>query len=36
MIETIRQGLQANGITVSICKLCLWFEGLRLSVYSGR
>ncbi|WKL15553.1 hypothetical protein QYQ99_25005 [Comamonas testosteroni] len=33
MIETIRQGLQADGITVSISKLCRWFEVLRRSVY---
>ncbi|ETH67689.1 hypothetical protein L567_3167, partial [Bordetella pertussis STO1-CHLA-0006] len=26
MIETIRQGLQADGITVSIAKLCRWFN----------
>ena len=33
MIETIRQGLQADGITVSISKLCRWFEVPRRSVY---
>ena len=27
MIETICQGLQADGITVSISKLCRWFNG---------
>ena len=26
VIETIRQGLQADGITVSISKLCRWFD----------
>lgn len=33
MIETIRQGLQADGITVSISKLCRWFEVPRRTVY---
>lgn len=33
VIETIRQGLQADGITVSISKLCRWFEVPRRSVY---
>lgn len=33
MIETIRQGLQADGITVSISKLCKWFEVPRRTVY---
>ena len=33
MIETIRQGLQADGITVSISKLCRWFEVPLRSVY---
>lgn len=33
MIETIRQGLQADGITVSISKLCRWFDVPRRSVY---
>ena len=33
MIETIRQGLQADGITVSISKLCKWFEVSRRTVY---
>ena len=33
MIETIRQGLQAEGITVSISKLCRWFGVPRRSVY---
>ena len=26
VIETIRQGLQADGIAVSISRLCRWFE----------
>lgn len=33
MIEMIRQGLQADGITVSIAKLCRWFEVPRRTVY---
>ena len=33
MIETIRQGLQADGITVSIAKLCRWFGVPRRTVY---
>lgn len=33
MIETIRQGLQAEGITVSIAKLCRWFGVPRRKVY---
>ena len=33
MIETIRQGLQADGITVSISKLCQWFNIPRRKVY---
>lgn len=33
MIETIRWGLQADGITVLISKLCRWFEALRRTVY---
>ena len=33
MIETIRQGLMAEGIHVSISKLCRWFEVPRRSVY---
>jgi len=33
VIETIRQGLQAEGITVSISKLCRWFGVPRRTVY---
>ncbi len=33
MIETIRQGLQAEGITVSMAKLCGWFGVPRRTVY---
>ncbi len=33
MIEMIRQGLQADGITVSISNLCRWFEVPRRTVY---
>lgn len=33
MIETIRQGLQAEGIIVSIAKLCRWFDVPRRTVY---
>jgi len=33
VIETIRQGLQAGGITVSIAKLCRWFGVPRRPVY---
>lgn len=33
MIETIRQGLKADGIEVSIAKLCRWFEVPRRTVY---
>ncbi|KDC17638.1 transposase, IS3 family [Bordetella bronchiseptica E014] len=32
MIETIRLGLQAEGIAVSIAKLCRWFNGPRRTV----
>ena len=33
MIETIRQGLKADGIHVSLSKLCHWFEVPRRTVY---
>lgn len=33
MIETIRQGLKADGLTVSISKLCQWFDVPRRTVY---
>ena len=33
MIETIRQGLKADGIHVSISKLCQWFAVPRRTVY---
>ena len=33
MIETIRQGLKAEGIKVSISKLCRWFGVPRRTVY---
>jgi putative transposase len=33
VIETIRQGLKADGIHVSMSKLCQWFEVPRRSVY---
>jgi putative transposase len=33
VIETIRQGLKADGIHVSMSKLCRWFEVPRRSVY---
>lgn len=33
MIEMIRQGLQVDGITVSIGKLCRWFEVPRCTGY---
>jgi putative transposase len=33
MIEMIRQGLQADGITVSISKLCRWFQVPRRTIY---
>jgi putative transposase len=33
MIETIRQGLKADGIHVSMNKLCLWFAVPRRTVY---
>lgn len=33
MIETIRQGLQADGITVSIARLCRWFGVPRRTAY---
>jgi len=33
MIETIRQGLKADGYTVSIAKLCQWFGIPRRTVY---
>ncbi|MBP6897033.1 MAG: hypothetical protein KBC94_21665 [Pseudacidovorax sp.] len=33
MIETIRQGLQAEGIAVLISKLCRWLGVPRRSVY---
>ncbi|VVE31557.1 hypothetical protein [Pandoraea anhela] len=33
MIATIRQGLQADGITVSISKLDRWFDVPRRTVY---
>lgn len=33
MIETIRQGLKDEGITVSLSKLCQWFEVPRRTVY---
>lgn len=33
VIEMIRQGLQADGITVSISKLCRWFDVARRTMY---
>jgi len=33
MIETIRQGLKEDGFTVSITKLCQWFDIPRRTVY---
>ena len=33
MIKTIRQGLQADGITVPIAKLCRWLDVPRRTVY---
>ena len=33
MIETIRQGLKADGIHVPISKLCQWFAVPRRTVY---
>jgi putative transposase len=33
MIETIRQGLKADGIHVSMSKLCQWFEVPRRTLY---
>ena len=33
MIETIRQGLKAEGLEISISKLCRWFEVSRRTVY---
>lgn len=33
MIETIRQGLNADGYTVSIAKLSQWFNIPRRTVY---
>ena len=33
MIETIRQGLKADGFTVSISKLCRWFGVPRRTMY---
>lgn len=33
MIETIRQGLKAGGIHVSMSKLCQWFDVPRRTVY---
>ena len=33
MIDSIRQGLQTEGVTVSISKLCRWFGVPRRTVY---
>jgi len=33
MIETIRQGLKEEGFTVSLSKLCQWFNIPRRTVY---
>jgi len=33
VIETIRQGLKADGFDVSISKLCQWFGVPRRTVY---
>lgn len=33
MIETIRQGLKTDGYTVSIAKLCQWFNLPGRTVY---
>ena len=33
MIETVKQGLEAEGIAVPMTKLCQWFEVPRRSVY---
>ena len=33
MIQTVKQGLEAEGVTVPMTKLCKWFEVPRRSVY---
>lgn len=33
MIQTVKQGLEAEGIAVPMTKLCQWFEVPRRSVY---
>jgi len=33
MIETIRQGLKDEGLSISISKLCRWFGVPRRTVY---
>ncbi len=33
MIQSIQQGLHAEGATVSIAKLCAWFGVPRRTVY---
>ena len=33
MIESIRQGLQDEGVVVSISQLCRWFDVPRRTVY---
>jgi putative transposase len=33
VIQTVKQGLEAEGVTVPMTKLCQWFEVPRRSVY---
>ena len=33
MIQTVKQGLEAEGVKVPMTKLCQWFEVPRRSVY---
>ena len=33
MIQTVKQGLESEGIKVSTVKLCQWFEVLRCALY---
>ena len=35
MIEGLQQGLKEDGFTVSISKLCQWFNVPRRTVYTG-
>ena len=36
MIQTVKQGLEAEGVTVPITKLCQWFEVPQAKAHQER